>query len=174
MSIITNDSISSVTDDLDSLGTLNGGELDSLDNEPSGSLNEESRLKQLIERSKVQGYLTYDQLADYLPEDIAESDEVESIVQMFEDMGITVYEDAPDQESLKDNPAEEITLDPIAAMAAVDSVVGRTIDPVRMYMREMGTVPLLTREGEILIAKRIEAGLAETMSVLVRYPGVVP
>jgi RNA polymerase primary sigma factor len=170
---MSNDSLSNVSDDLDSLEALNGNDPDAIGIERPEVLNEESLLKQLIERGKVQGFLTYDQLADYLPEDIAESEAVESIVQMFEEMGITVYEDAPDLESLKDTPAEEIALDPAAAMAAVDSVVGRTIDPVRMYMREMGTVPLLTRQGEIVIAKRIEAGLTETMAVLVRYPGVV-
>lgn len=172
-SVMSNDSLSNVADNLDSLEVLNTNDPDTLGLDRPETLNEESLLKQLIERGKVQGFLTYDQLADYLPEDIAESEAVESIVQMFEEMGITVYEEVPDPETLKDNPAEEISLDPAAAMAAVDSVVGRTIDPVRMYMREMGTVPLLTRQGEIVIAKRIEAGLTETMAVLVRYPGVV-
>ena len=93
---------------------------------------------------------------------------------MFEEMGITVFEEAPESDSFnQDTPSEKITIDPAAALAAVDSMVGRTMDPVRMYMREMGTVPLLTREGEIKIAKRIEEGLRESMYVLARYPASV-
>jgi RNA polymerase primary sigma factor len=171
---MVDNSLGNVEDHLESLDGVNATDPDSIEAEHGESQSEESLLKQLIEKGKVQGFLTYEQLGDFLPEDIAESDEIESIVQMFEEMGITVYEDAPDPDTIKDSPAEEIELDPVAAMAAVDSVVGRTIDPVRMYMREMGTVPLLTREGEIVIAKRIEAAMSETMAVLARYPGVVP
>lgn len=172
---VVGDSLSTATDDLDALEVLASDD-DKVDNEGSldgRSSSEEKRLKDLIEKGKVQGFLTYDQLNDHLPEDIADFDEIENIVQMFEEMGITVYEEAPESASLKDTPNEEITVDAAAAMAAVDSVVGRTMDPVRMYMREMGTVPLLTRAGEIVIAKRIEEGIRETMATLARHPGVV-
>ena len=134
--------------------------------------SEESRLKRLIEKGKQQGFLTYDQLAAHLPDNITESGEVENIVQMFEEMGITVYEEAPEG-SAPSQEEEEVAVDPAVAIAAVDSMVGKTMDPVRMYMREMGTVPLLTRDGEIKIAKRIEEGIRETMAILARYPGVV-
>lgn len=137
---------------------------------------EESKIKLLIDKGKKQGYLTYAQLTDHLPEGLNDPEEVESIVQMFEDMGITVYEGEPEAEAKNkaDRVEEdEINVDAAAAIAAMDSVVGVTMDPVRMYMREMGTVPLLTRQGEITIAKRIEEGIRETMSVLAKYPGIV-
>jgi RNA polymerase primary sigma factor len=177
-SVLDSDSLDTGADGLDALKALvnsdpvEPGSGD--DAEPGDTPSDESRLKQIIEKGKEQGYLTYDQLMNHLPESIAESEEVESIVQMFEDMGITVYEEAPESDAFnQDAPAEEITIDPAAALAAVDSMVGRTMDPVRMYMREMGTVPLLTREGEIKIAKRIEEGLRETMHILARYPKTV-
>ncbi|MDP7577403.1 MAG: RNA polymerase sigma factor RpoD [Pseudomonadales bacterium] len=129
-------------------------------------------MKRLIDKGKEQGYLTYVQLTESLPKNVTESDEFENVVQMFEEMGISVYDQAPTVTDLKDTTGEEVNVDPVA-IAAADSVVGKTIDPVRMYMREMGTVPLLTREGEIVIAKRIEGGVRETMSILSRYPGVV-
>lgn len=137
---------------------------------------EASKIKLLIEKGKKQGYLTYDQLIDHLPESLIDSEEVENIVQMFEEMGITVYEGEPDvdiDDGRKRSGEDEISVDAATAIAAMDSVVGKTIDPVRMYMREMGTVPLLTREGEIKIAKRIEEGIRETMSILARHPGMV-
>ncbi|MEX2488762.1 MAG: RNA polymerase sigma factor RpoD [Pseudomonadales bacterium] len=138
--------------------------------------SEEARIKFLIEKGKKQGYLTYEQVTDALPDDIAETEEVESIVQMFEDMGITVYEETPEREEgyqdEEESDDEEVVVD-AAALAAMDSVVGKTMDPVRMYMREMGTVPLLTRQGEIEIAKRIEEGIRDTMAIMAHYPGIV-
>ncbi|MBV1878609.1 MAG: RNA polymerase sigma factor RpoD [Pseudomonadales bacterium] len=133
---------------------------------------EESQIKCLIDKGKDQGYLTYEQLTEALPKNITESDEFENVVQMFEEMGIRVYDQAPEPRDLKDQQIEEVSPDSVALVSA-ESVVGKTIDPVRMYMREMGTVPLLTREGEIAIAKRIEDGLSETMAILSRYPGVL-
>jgi RNA polymerase primary sigma factor len=136
---------------------------------------QQSRLKELIAKGKEQGYLTYAQVNDHLPDDIANPDQVEDIIRMINDIGIPVSEVAPDADSLfmsdaaDDAAAEEAA----AALALVDSDVGRTTDPVRMYMREMGTVELLTREGEIVIAKRIEEGIREVMSALAYFPGAV-
>ena len=136
---------------------------------------QQSRLKELIAKGKEQGYLTYAQVNDHLPDDIANPDQVEDIIRMINDIGIPVSEVAPDGESLfmseaaDDAAAEEAA----AALASVESDVGRTTDPVRMYMREMGTVELLTREGEIVIAKRIEEGIREVMSALAYFPGAV-
>ena len=139
------------------------------------SNSQQSRLKELIAKGKEQGYLTYAQVNDHLPDDIANPDQVEDIIRMINDIGIPVSEAAPEGDSLfmsdaaDDAAAEEAA----AALAAVESDVGRTTDPVRMYMREMGTVELLTREGEIVIAKRIEEGIREVMSALAYYPGAV-
>ncbi|SEI59280.1 RNA polymerase primary sigma factor [Allopseudospirillum japonicum] len=138
---------------------------------------QQSRLKELIARGKEQGYLTYAEVNDHLPEDISDPDQVEDIIRMIKDMGINVSEEAPDVEDLlmtdgdstDDSAAEEA----VAALAAVESDAGRTTDPVRMYMREMGTVELLTREGEISIAKRIEEGIREVMASLAYLPGTV-
>ncbi|MGI9288619.1 MAG: RNA polymerase sigma factor region1.1 domain-containing protein, partial [Pseudomonadales bacterium] len=125
--------------------------------------SQKSRLRQLIARGKEQGYLTYAEVNDHLPEDIADPDQVEDIIQMINDLGIQVFEEAPDADTLllnEDDSADEIAAaEAAAALAAVETEVGRTTDPVRMYMREMGTVELLTREGEIGIAKRIEEGI---------------
>ena len=143
-----------------------------VEDEDDAEESEQSQIKLLIDKGKRQGYLTYDQLTETLPESISESDEIENIVQTFEEMGITVLEQAPENDELGEDGDEDINVDP-AALAAIDSVVGKTMDPVRMYMREMGTVPLLTREGEITIAKRIEEGIRETMTILCHYPGVV-
>ncbi|WP_323845687.1 RNA polymerase sigma factor RpoD [Microbulbifer magnicolonia] len=137
-----------------------------------------SRIKELIARGKEQGYLTYAEVNDHLPEDISDPDQVEDIIGMINDMGIKVFESAPDAEELLmaegDSSADEIAAaEAAAALAAVESDVGRTTDPVRMYMREMGTVELLTREGEIAIAKRIEEGLRELMAALAYWPGAV-
>jgi RNA polymerase primary sigma factor len=121
------------------------------------------QLKDLIARGKEQGYLTYVEVNDHLPNDIVDPEQIEDIVNMINDMGITVYEEAPETESktLTDTPAtdEDAVEEAEAALASVDAEFGRTTDPVRMYMREMGTVELLTRQGEIEIAKRIEDGL---------------
>jgi RNA polymerase primary sigma factor len=136
----------------------------------------QSRLKELIAKGKEQGYLTYAQVNDHLPDDIATPEQVEDIIRMINDIGIKVAEVAPDADELN---MGEITTDEAAieeaaaALAAVESDVGRTTDPVRMYMREMGTVELLTREGEIVIAKRIEEGIREVMAALSYYPGAV-
>ena len=136
----------------------------------------QSRLKELIARGKEQGFLTYAEVNDHLPEDIADPDQVEDIIGMINDMGINVVEEAPDEDTLmmSDQSADESAAEEaVAALAAVESDVGRTTDPVRMYMREMGTVELLTREGEIEIAKRIEEGTREVMSALSSLPGSV-
>ena len=138
------------------------------------SATHHSRLKDLITKGKEQGYLTYAQVNDHLPEDIANPDQVEDIIRMINDIGIPVSESAPDGEALFGDTADDAAAEEAAAaLAAVESDVGRTTDPVRMYMREMGTVELLTREGEIVIAKRIEEGIREVMSALAYYPGAV-
>ena len=138
---------------------------------------QQSRLKDLIARGKEQGYLTYSEVNDHLPEDIADPDQVEDIIRMINDMGIQVVEVAPDSDTLLmsdgDSTDEVAAAEAAAALAAVETEAGRTTDPVRMYMREMGTVELLTREGEIRIAKRIEEGLRDVMASLVYYPGAV-
>ena len=144
----------------------------------SESVKQQSRLKDLIARGKEQGFLTYAEVNDHLPEDISDPDQVEDIIQMINDMGIRVFEVVPDAEALlmADGEAaidEEAAAEAAAALAAVENEVGRTTDPVRMYMREMGTVELLTREGEIVIAKRIEEGIREMMAALSHVPGSV-
>ncbi|MGB1090882.1 MAG: RNA polymerase sigma factor region1.1 domain-containing protein, partial [Oceanobacter sp.] len=135
----------------------------------------QSRLKELIAKGKEQGYLTYAQVNDHLPDDIANPDQVEDIIRMINDIGIPVSETAPDGEALFMNDAQDDAAaeEAAAALASVENDVGRTTDPVRMYMREMGTVELLTREGEIVIAKRIEEGIREVMGALAYYPGAV-
>ena len=135
----------------------------------------QSQLKLLIARGKEQGYLTYAQVNDHLPSEIVDPEQIEDIVNTINDMGIPVYEKAPDAESiLASDPAspadEEAIEEAAAALAALDAELGRTTDPVRMYMREMGTVELLTREGEIRIAKRIEEGLDAVRLALASYP----
>ncbi|MBB3230343.1 RNA polymerase sigma factor RpoD [Halomonas stenophila] len=142
----------------------------------AGNAQQQSRLKELIARGKEQGFLTYAEVNDHLPEDIADPDQVEDIIGMINDMGINVVEEAPDEDTLMmaDHSTDESAAEEaVAALAAVESDVGRTTDPVRMYMREMGTVELLTREGEIEIAKRIEEGTREVMSALAYLPGAV-
>ncbi len=133
-----------------------------------------SQLKLLIARGKEQGYLTYAEVNDHLPNDIVDPEQIEDIVNMINDMGITVYEKAPDAEALllSDNAVsdDDDTDDAAAALATLDSEFGRTTDPVRMYMREMGTVELLTREGEIRIAKRIEEGLNQVKGAIGLFP----
>jgi RNA polymerase primary sigma factor len=139
--------------------------------------SQKSRLKDLIARGKEQGYLTYAEVNDHLPEDIADPDQVEDIIRMINDMGIQVMETAPDADELLmtdgDSTADEAAAaEAAAALAAVESDAGRTTDPVRMYMREMGTVELLTREGEIVIAKRIEEGIRDVMAAVAHFPGI--
>ncbi len=135
--------------------------------------NPQSQLKQLVLRGKEQGYLTYAEVNDHLPA------EIEDIIQMINDMGIKVVETAPDADDLALSDDTTITDEDAAeaaaaALSSVESEIGRTTDPVRMYMREMGTVELLTREGEIDIAKRIEDGINQVQSAIAEYPGTIP
>jgi RNA polymerase primary sigma factor len=134
----------------------------------------QSQLKLLIARGKEQGFLTYVEVNDHLPSEIVDPEQIEDIVNMINDMGIPVYEKAPENEALPLNEPvvvdEEAAEEAAAALATVDAEFGRTTDPVRMYMREMGTVELLTREGEIRIAKRIEEGLDAVRTALSSYP----
>jgi RNA polymerase primary sigma factor len=136
----------------------------------------QSQLKLLIQKGKEQGYLTFAEVNDHLPQDIIDSDQVEDIISMINDMGIKVAENAPDadelmmQETTTDEDAAEAAA---AALATVEKEIGRTTDPVRMYMREMGTVELLTREGEIEIAKRIEEGINQVQISVAEYPEAI-
>jgi RNA polymerase primary sigma factor len=137
--------------------------------------DKQSQLKLLIEKGKEQGFLTYAEVNDHLPEDIVDPQQIEDIIAMINDMGILVHEAAPDADSLvlastKDSADEDAAEEAAATLVTVDSEFGRTTDPVRMYMREMGTVELLTREGEIVIAKRIEDGLSQVLAALASYP----
>ena len=140
-----------------------------------GSDKQAQQLRDLIARGKEQGYLTYSEVNDHLPNDIVGPEQIEDIVNMINDMGIAVHEKAPDAESLllsdttvtnDDDAAEEAE----AALVNVDAEFGRTTDPVRMYMREMGTVELLTRQGEIDIAKRMEDGLKQVKYHMAHFP----
>jgi RNA polymerase primary sigma factor len=143
----------------------------------SSASSQQSRLKELIAKGKEQGFLTYAEVNDHLPDDISDPEQIEDIIRMINDMGITVYEAAPDADELlttEENTADELAAEEAAAaLAAVETEAGRTTDPVRMYMREMGTVELLTREGEITIAKRIEEGIRDMLSSIAGYPGTV-
>ena len=143
-----------------------------------GGSKQAQQLKDLIARGKEQGFLTYAEVNDHLPNDIVDPEQIEDIVNMINDMGITVYEKAPEAEEIllsdtavsnDDDAAEEAE----AALASVDAEFGRTTDPVRMYMREMGTVELLTRQGEIEIAKRIEDGLNQVKYHMSHFPPTV-
>ena len=137
--------------------------------------DQQSQLQRLIARGKEQGFLTYAELNDHLPHDIVDSDQIEDIISMINDMGIVVYEDTPDADTLmlandESDIADELTVEEAeAALASVESEFGRTTDPVRMYMREMGTVELLTRQGEIVIAKRIEEGIHAVLGAFASY-----
>src|SRR5579872_2594122 len=136
-----------------------------------------SSLKELIAKGKEQGYLTYAEVNDHLPPDIADPEQIEDIISMINDMGIRVAEVAPDAEELllADNEAtDEVAAEEVAsALASVDSEFGRTTDPVRMYMREMGSVELLSREGEIAIAKRIEEGMNQMLTTMANQPQMI-
>ncbi|MCL4133951.1 UNVERIFIED_CONTAM: hypothetical protein GTU68_013694 [Idotea baltica] len=141
--------------------------------------NPQSQLKLLVIKGKEQGYLTYAEVNDHLPAEIVDSEQVEDIIQMINDMGIKVVETAPDADdlALNDDDAnidEDAAEAAAAALSSVESEIGRTTDPVRMYMREMGTVELLTREGEIDIAKRIEDGINTVQLSVAEYPGTIP
>ena len=145
------------------------------------SVEKQSKLKLLIAQGKERGYLTYAEVNDHLPDDFVDPDQIEEIVNQLNNLGIKVHEVAPDDDEvlLSDNAAvdvdddEEETEEAVATLAALDAEFGRTTDPVRMYMREMGSVELLDRQGEIRIAKRIEEGLAEAMSALTAHPETV-
>ena len=138
---------------------------------------QQSQLKQLIAKGKVQGYLTYAEVNDHLPSDIADPEQIEDIINMINDMGIQVYETAPDEDSLITDSAAVVTDDEdaeeVAALASSDNEFGRTTDPVRMYMREMGSVELLTRADELKIAKRIEEGQRQIIQAMARSCFVV-
>ncbi|WAK02016.1 RNA polymerase sigma factor RpoD [Methylobacter sp. YRD-M1] len=138
---------------------------------------QQSQLKQLIAKGKIQGYLTYAEVNDHLPSDIVDPEQIEDIISMINDMGIQVYEVAPDEDSLITDSAAVTTDDEdaeeVAALASVDSEFGRTTDPVRMYMREMGSVELLTRDDELKIAKRIEEGQQQVVKAIARSCVVV-
>jgi len=136
-----------------------------------------SKIAELIEKGREQGYLTYADVNDHLPEDISDPDQVDEIIGMINDLGLQVHETAPDADDLllaESEDSDDIALEQAAeALAAVENETGRTTDPVRMYMREMGTVDLLTREGEIEIAKRIEEGMRDLLNASVCYPKTV-
>nr|VFK79216.1 MAG: RNA polymerase, sigma 70 subunit, RpoD [Candidatus Kentron sp. SD] len=139
---------------------------------------QQSQLKLLIAKGKDQGYLTYHEVNDHLPEGIVDPEQIEDIISVINDMGISVHEVPPDADALMllENavePDEDDAEEAAAALANLDSEFGRTTDPVRMYMREMGTVDLLTRQGEIKIAKRIEEGLGQSLAALSSYPCTV-
>ncbi|QYJ83381.1 MULTISPECIES: RNA polymerase sigma factor RpoD [Shewanella] len=136
----------------------------------------QSQLKLLLAKGKEQGYLTYAEVNDHLPADMVDSDQIEDIIQMINDMGIRVYEQAPDADEImmsEDSTDEDAAEEAAAALATVEAELGRTTDPVRMYMREMGTVELLTREGEIVIAKRIEEGINTVQASVAEYPQAI-
>ena len=136
-----------------------------------------SKIAELIEKGREQGYLTYSDVNDHLPDDISDPDQVDEIIGMINDLGLQVHETAPDADTLmlaESEDSDDIALEQAAeALAAVENETGRTTDPVRMYMREMGTVDLLTREGEIEIAKRIEEGMRDLLNASVLYPKTV-
>jgi len=140
---------------------------------------QKSQLKELIAKGKEQGYLTYAEVNDHLPESVTETEQIEDIIQMLNDLGIPVHERAPEADDLLLDEKPEASDDDVAAeeaaavLASVENEPGRTTDPVRMYMREMGTVELLTREGEIAIAKRIEEGIREVLNAMTFWPGAV-
>ena len=138
---------------------------------------QQSEIKQLISKGLEQGYLTYAEINDHLPDDIVDPEQIEDIMAVLKGVGIEVHDSAPDTDTISDGGApgsgtddESAAEEAVALLSAVDSEVGRTTDPVRMYMREMGTVELLTREGEIAIAKRIEEGLNQVQTALASFP----
>jgi RNA polymerase primary sigma factor len=143
----------------------------------SPNQDDESQLKLLISKGKEQGFLTYHEVNDHLPDDIVDPEQVEDIINMINDMGIEVHETPPDLSLVMTEkteiPDEDAAAEAAAALLSVENEFGRTTDPVRMYMREMGTVDLLTREGEIKIAKRIEEGINQVLLALSQYPGTI-
>ncbi|MCK9529211.1 MAG: RNA polymerase sigma factor RpoD [Gammaproteobacteria bacterium] len=140
--------------------------------------DQQSQLKMLIAKGKEQGYLTYAEVNDHLPNDLVDPEQIEDVIAMINDMGITVHEVAPDADTLlmtegSVGPDDDAAEEAAAALASVDAEFGRTTDPVRMYMREMGQVELLTREGEIKIAKRIEDGMTQMLEALASHPETI-
>ena len=139
--------------------------------------DQQTKIKELISKGKEQGYLTYGEVNDHLPAGIVDSDQIEDIINMITEMGIVVQEQAPDEDSLvineNDSTDDDAAEEAAQALVTVDQEFGRTTDPVRMYMREMGTVNLLTREGEISIAKRIEEGINQVTHALAFYPNTI-
>ena len=154
-------------------------EADKTDAQPSDAEARRMRLKNLIVLGKERGYLTYAEINDHLPDDMLDAEQIENIISMINDMGIQVYDEAPDTEVAahgRDHhavPDEDAAEEAEAALSTVDSEFGRTTDPVRMYMREMGSVELLTREGEIEIAKRIEDGLRHMIQAISACPTTI-
>ena len=150
-----------------------------IDKTDDQAVDSRTRLKLLIVLGKERGHLTYAEINDHLPDDVQDSEQIDGIIGMINDMGIQVYEEAPDAEVLLMSDAPPAVTDEDAveeaeqALATVDSEFGRTTDPVRMYMREMGTVDLLTREGEIEIAKRIEDGLKHMVQAIAACPTTI-
>ena len=140
------------------------------------TMNPQSQMKYLILKGKEQGYLTYAEINDHLPDDIVETEMVEDVIQMINDMGIQVFDEAPDEDEilLNDDAAKEdddtATEEAMAVLSAVDANIGRTTDPVRMYMREMGSVELLSRKEEIAIAKRIERSSHFIVEAIAKFP----
>ena len=145
--------------------TLEAHELDHDD-------DDESQLKLLIAKGKEQGFITYHEVTEHLPDEIVDPEQIEDIINMIADMGIEVHEFPPDLDQLLQSNSAS-TEDANASLVNVENEFGRTTDPVRMYMREMGTVDLLTRQGEIKIAKRIEAGMNQVLHALSLYPGTI-
>ena len=137
--------------------------------------DEESQLKLLIAKGKEQGFLTYHEVNEHLPDEIVDPEQIEDIINMITELGIEVHESPPTFDLLvtEEEPAVDEDAAAAAALVSVESEFGRTTDPVRMYMREMGTVDLLTREGEIKIAKRIEEGINQMLAALSLYPGTI-
>ena len=136
----------------------------------------QSKLKELVSRGREKGYLTYPEVNDHLPAEITDPEQIEDIINMINEMGIPVHESAPETDELREDSdlTDELAAEEAAAvLVAAESEVGRTTDPVRMYMREMGTVELLNRQGEIAIAKRIEEGIRDVLHALAGFPGLV-
>ncbi|OGV77978.1 MAG: RNA polymerase sigma factor RpoD [Methylotenera sp. RIFCSPLOWO2_02_FULL_45_14] len=163
----------------DQIAEKKSGEFVSSESQEASAEERRTRLKSLIVLGKERGYLTYAEINDHLPDDVQGSEQIDGIIGMINDMGIQVYEEAPDAEALlmSDAPVAVTDEDAVAeaeqALATVDSDFGRTTDPVRMYMREMGTVDLLTRESEIEIARRIEDGLKHMVQAIAACPTTI-
>ncbi|SDX25404.1 RNA polymerase sigma factor RpoD [Nitrosomonas oligotropha] len=161
-------------DDIDSVSVIEGG-----NPQPQDIEARRMRLKILIGLGKERGYLTYAEINDHLPDDMLDAEQIEGIISMINDMGISVHDEAPDAETLLMSDAattvadEDVAEEAEAALSTVDSEFGRTTDPVRMYMREMGSVGLLTRESEIEIAKRIEGGLRHMIQAISACPPII-